>query len=344
VNVDVLQRPAAAAARQLNPRRSPSPPRGAAAAAPGYDEEEAMIDRAIRLSLLGKQAADALPEPALLGLIEGWRQRRFEVVQGGSGGMIDIGYDHVPGRTDQYRYNFPKTPMLHTYNPYKGAEPRDDHMWQGILHVPHVSINLKAPENLFRGRLPKTVRAAVSAIPSESLDIFWVVQNNPWTKTARVLFRPHYWLDPDAPFESQAPYVKAVRATVRILSSIPEGITFNDPNMDVSTHGESANGTGHIISSPDNAHIPEASRPDGTFSFWSLTQANGRTAITLHWILNDQDNDLILESIQRSERKASNLEQLLNILHQIIPYRGSELLKSRLLPELDEFLDFRPQR
>ncbi len=311
------------------------------------DDLARAIEESLRMSSHGPSAAATThnlgrttnPEPHL-GAIRAWEHRPFAKREKGFGDMIDIGYDG-PGRTAQYEpYNFPKAPMLHTYNPYKGAVDGEEHMWQGDHHVPYVSVNLKAPTDLFRDRLPPAIKDSVSGISSDKLDIFWIVQDNPWTNSARVLFRPHYWVDPDAPF--QGAHNAQIPFHARILSSIPEGIEFN-ANLRAIIHSVK----GIVVSSPNEGLVPKAARLGETFSFWSLTSApvkvkgradEKRTAITLHWFLNDQDNWLMLEAIHRSR----SLADLLNALHKGMD--PSPILHSRLLPELDRFLDFHPPR
>jgi hypothetical protein len=314
-----------------------SPAPSARPESPRAKQERKDLEQAMRESLMtlpgSRGAASARPDSPHREIQE-WENLPFLKPQGRAT-MIDIGYD-APGRTDQYRpYSFPKAPMLHTYNPYRGAVGGEDHMWQGGHHVPLISVNLRARTDLFRDLLPEAARAAIASVPSENLDIFWIVQDNPWTASARVLFRPHYWADPTAPFQGK--YNKEIAIHTRILSSIPDGISLSENSFGITIHPDEQ---GYVISSPNNASIPGASRPNETFSFWSLTQANGRTAITLHWFLNDQDNLLMLESIGRSH----NLRKLLEVFNRISSYRGSHTLQSLLLPELNGFLEFHPRR
>ncbi|MDR3670092.1 MAG: IPT/TIG domain-containing protein [Holophaga sp.] len=198
-------------------------------------------------------------------------------------------------RTAQYQqYSLPKAPILHPYNPGLDVRPE---IFTGI---PKFTLNIKYPQ-AFSTALPDSVAAQVQAagIDPGKLDIFVESQDQIWTGVP-MLFRPHYWTDPDAP--NIGIYSTASRITVGlfeaengvVFTGHPVNDFFSDPS-DISVHSTDPAVASQVLSSPNN--YPVSGLDSGTStSFWSLVVKGNQAAATLHLLLNDADQ-AALESL-----------------------------------------------
>lgn len=223
--------------------------------------------------------------------------------QGEGGIYIDNGV----GTTKQYGLELPRAPFFHVYHPIQFEDFED----AGSVSS---TVRLRIPTREMRQHLPDNVKREVSRVSDENLDIYVVSQNLPWKDELAILYRPQYWLDPEAPFE-QAGYNHEFQVSL-LAYPTPQGKTISGEeghhNINVNSHTEE--GTNWIVSS---GSIPSA---DGVlkedviendelkkkkikknYSFYSLTKTNNviayepatgtiqtpdRYALTLHLILN----------------------------------------------------------
>ena len=196
-------------------------------------------------------------------------------------------------RTQQYEFfSLPKAPVFHPYHPY---DPGDGSLRNPDKGTLQVNLNLKLPE-AFYPALPASVRAKVAELALEPghVDIFVVSQDQPWTSATPMLFRPHYWTDPDAP--ANGTYDKATRIHAGIFEA-PGGVHFQGSpsgaflEAGVQVHPDENT---VIVSSPDNLGVAGLD-PDHSQAFWTLTSTGTRAAATLHLILNDADQEALEE-------------------------------------------------
>jgi hypothetical protein len=239
-------------------------------------------------------------------------------------------------RTLQYRdMELPKAPVLHPYHADQGLDP-------GIL-FPAFTLNLQFPSTFYEA-LPQPVKARVAAwgIPPGQVDIICVSEQNAWVPGTTLLFRPHYWTDPDAPWfgnYSTGRYVHGeiflARAGIRFRRvaaapgavEIPAGPTFQD---NISVHPASIGPVAPLIVSSGDTQAMEGFPAGRSVSFWSLTQVNGGRAVaTLHLLVNAADR-AILDVIAHH---ATNLNQLVDQMnHRLAGRRALRLFKDLTRP------------
>ena len=197
--------------------------------------------------------------------------------------------DFHNGRSAQYKLQFPKAPIIHTYNP---TDQKDDKSISTTgLGVPVILLNAKIP-NEFRKGLPDVLKTpAEKKQELDQLDLFWIVQNNPWNKGAALLMRPHYWTDPDAPYEGI--YSKS-HQLYGFIADADGDFRLASPKFSISVHPADQK---MIVSSPAGPAIVGSIPVEENFSFWSLLENGPRTAITLHWILKDEEFDFLKSRI-----------------------------------------------
>jgi len=194
----------------------------------------------------------------------------------------------VAARTRQYEeLSFPKAPLFHPYHPLdlETGSLREDKLFC------QVTLNLHLPEAFFPA-LPAEVRAKVKELglkPSQ-VEVRVVSQDQPWL--APMLFRPHYWTDPDAPRNGTYHLSRRIQAgifgagpTVHFVGHTP-GAWVEAP---VIVHPEADADPGSlIVSSPENLAVAGLN-PHHTQAFWTLTRCGDRAAATLHLLLDDAD-------------------------------------------------------
>jgi hypothetical protein len=223
-------------------------------------------------------------------------------------------------RTDQYRIvGLPQAPVFHPYDLIGDHNLREGKM------APQFSFNLQLPADFFEV-LPPSVAARIAAlgIPREQVDIFWVVQDQPWTGEP-LLFRPHYWTDPQAPSQGVYHQNRKVHAG---LFEAPPGIHFRGHRpedfvaADLSVHGPE-HGAGTILASPPGVLVMEGLDHRRSASFWTLTQSGHRAAATLHALLNDADQ----AALEALSPQVTTLRTLLRELEaEGSPLRGTPMV------------------
>ena len=138
-----------------------------------------------------------------------------------------------------------------------------------------------------------------------------VSQDQPWL--APMLFRPHYWTDPEAPRNG----------TYHTHRQIQAGIFGAEPSVHFVGHtpGEwiEAEVVVHpqqdgdpdslVLSSPDNMAVAGLS-PEQSQAFWTLTRCGDRAAATLHLLLNDADQATLEGLLPSSPTLRALLDQL----------------------------------
>jgi hypothetical protein len=218
-------------------------------------------------------------------------------------------------RTAQYGDLFlPQAPVFHPYSPWIDD---DGSIRPGFEH-PEFTLNLRLPADFWEA-VPAQVlgRMAEMNLQREQTDLLCVSQNQPWTGTGvgTMLFRPHYWVYPEAPCFGTFSQDMTLRVALPSTLGNPGQVALVDggsatSNAGISTH-DSGPGT-LILSSPNNL-VVSGLTPDTSHAVWTLVaRPDGRAAVTLHLVLNDPDQ-AILGDISR---RANNLGQLMTALSQ----------------------------
>jgi len=208
-----------------------------------------------------------------------------------------------PMRTLQYQdLMLPRAPVLHPYEPY-GNNIRD-HKAAG----PQITFALKLPAD-FLEALPERLRTRIAqlALDPARVDLFCVVQDQPWTPATPMLFRPHYWAAPDAPNTGILNQSFQIRAE---LFDTPRGVRFLGlPARGALTAEISVHGPGRVVSSPNNLQVLDLD-PAVSSSFWSLVSTGERAAATLHVLLNDADHAAMVTLAARATTPRAWIQDL----------------------------------
>jgi len=221
-------------------------------------------------------------------------------------------------RTLQYGYAWPKAPIFHAYHPWREDDPL------GAMRPDHdlpakACLNLRLPE-LFREALPADVRAALGAlaVAPAPLELYVVSQNQPYA--APMLFRPHYWLYPDLGYQGLPGDNRGRQAGMGLYGGAPfhfnghaAGAWLTGEATATSAHhaGPSEEVPTYMINSPNNLQVTGLD-PARTRAVWSIVQdllnpiQPGRTAVTLHLVLNDGDQTA-LEALLPAQRSVRGL-------------------------------------
>ncbi|MBY0462702.1 MAG: hypothetical protein K2Q34_05940 [Alphaproteobacteria bacterium] len=233
--------------------------------------------------------------------------------------------DHEVGTTNQYLSALPKAPYFHAYEPIKEGQTEE----AGYMYSP---IRLCLPTTGMKQLLPSNIKGKVGGIADGNLDIFVIAQNLPWKPEIDILYRPQFWLDPDAPFQQEG-YDHNFNVTVSSYPA-PTGNTISHSEgpitEGVNTHTEG--GTNNIVSSgnsPSAGGVLNEKR-NTNFSLYSLTTVNsitkhepstgriqepGRHALTLHLMLN-----------KAGQRRMGDIAQTLSTMWPQKIYHLSEML------------------
>ncbi len=126
------------------------------------------------------------------------------------------------------------------------------------------------------------------------------VQDNPWQNTP-LLFRPHYWVFGEAPFQSLEPFQKEQSINALILKRdkiilSDQTDLLNPIDVSISIHNilndPRYEDRYEIISSNDSMPINGLSE-NKTSYFWSFVKSENQFALTLHWVLDDNHFDIL---------------------------------------------------
>ena len=206
-------------------------------------------------------------------------------------------------RTAQYEsLAYPKAPIFHPYHPLEDGSLRHAKV------ASQITLNLQLPES-FRPALPDSVQAKLKelGLAPGQVDILVVSQDQPWTAGTPMLFRPHYWTDPEAP--SHGTYDTHTTVHAGFFEAEP-GVQFHGyPHgafiqQAISVHPGDG---GVIVSSPDVMGVAGLD-PGHSQAFWTLTLNGKRAAATLHLILEDKDQD----ALEALSLQVATVKDLLN--------------------------------
>ena len=192
--------------------------------------------------------------------------------------------------SSHYEYlGLSEAPIIHPYQP-GGDERRNFGMLRNIFSVKlPVSAYMNLPNNI------KDTLRSHNVLP-QNTDIFFITQDNPWT-SAQLLLRPHTW-------------VKKNGQSVTVQA----GIFSDDSSVTMDgTSNEVHAGQSHMhdgLSSPDNTMILSGIEYHATKSFYPVVIDGDRAAVSLHWILNDEDQ-LAIEDLSL---RANNMQDFLAAL------------------------------
>ena len=172
-------------------------------------------------------------------------------------------------------------PALHPYNPV-------DNM--NIGSYPYMPIAFRVPLADVLEKLPKFFQSRVVKLKKTPCQVFIAFQSCPWSAKTKVLFRPQYWMWPNATAR-----MKGTRK--EMVNVVGMGGKFKKPfrvRKAVSIHGP-----GYTILSGNNLCLGTAEdligKPLWTFVTASVGTKKMRSAITLHLPLES----LQLQYIQR---------------------------------------------
>jgi len=203
---------------------------------------------------------------------------------------LDLGY---PGeaRTHQYEeLRMPKAPVFHTYHP-TGPDPRNP-------VTPAYSLSVKIPvalNELFLTYIPPALTMQLRN--TDNIEIFWNIQDRPWAlgnnpATNALLFRPHSWLDPDAP-NIQRVYDHRFNIQAGVFSRDGrvhiqgQGIGLINDTSIVHDDGE------RVVSSPPT--LPIEGLRDESQVLYSFVRHGNRVAVTSTLLLIQPDQQVFDE-------------------------------------------------
>ncbi len=200
--------------------------------------------------------------------------------------------------THQYNSDFPTAPIIHPYN-------LDDTVQdQKRMFIP---LRIKLPIQSYYWNLPENVLQAIQQIPSDKLDLFFIAQNNVWKREADLLYRPHYWVFPNAP--AYGNFNQGFSAKITFLP-VPFGTTISHQHGPFADGGFSVHPgeDGRVVSSGVNCSIENLiqGKKNQSLAFFSLIECNSRYALTLHWLLTEND-ETHLKNINHGRRNNKTL-------------------------------------
>ena len=165
-----------------------------------------------------------------------------------------------------------EAPVIHPYQP-GGDERRNFGMLKNIFSIRlPISAYMNLPENI-----KDTLRS--KNIPPQNTDIFFITQDNPWT-SSQLLLRPHTWVKKNG---------KDVTVHAGIFSD-DSSVTMDGTSNEVHA-GQSHMHDG--LSSPENTMKLSGLDYQVTKSFYPVVIDGDRAAVTLVWMLNDEDQAAI---------------------------------------------------
>lgn len=206
--------------------------------------------------------------------------------------------------------DLPDVPVIHPYFP-NGVNANQ--LYDN--GIPSFSVVVSIPKGTI-GNLPSGVTEQLirNNININQLDVFFCVQNMPWNDTEKLLFRPHPWLHREAPFSGnyskQEVILAAIMAVNANLSTLIE--------FQVSTNRSSNN---EVIYLPNSMGIQGINNLTDSSSFYSFcfSRNSGRAALTLHWLLNQQDHYRINQFINRLQNTNTilRLQEIIDWAHSL---------------------------
>jgi len=202
---------------------------------------------------------------------------------------------------------FPKAPVFHAYHPYSDDGTGDPTRAIRPGHIfPGFPLHLRLPADRFLEVLPPGAQAQLGTlpVPANPLELHVVCQDQPYL--GQMLFRPHCWLYPKTPeLGTQAEgreawmglYTAPGAPVVQFAGAAP-GAFLPGPATLVHPAGDAAGPPSMMVSS-SNTHQVAGLDFEATRTLWSLVHDQhgpvlpGRTAATLHLLLDDQDQEAL---------------------------------------------------
>ena len=211
------------------------------------------------------------------------------------------------GRSDHYlQINFPKAPLIHPYHPIDLEDKQHYRKRSGMLAN---IFNIKLPHTVYFN-LPPNIKEALQdrGISPQNTDIFFLTQDNPW-KEIDLLFRPQTWIDEAYSRDMLVGFFSDDGVIMRghaknTLHSENSSIHSDSMVLDEDTK------LIYNVSSPDNMKI------DGldyqvTKSFYPVVIDGNRAAVSLHWMLNDEDQ----AAIESLSLRVNNMKEFIAALN-----------------------------
>ncbi len=223
--------------------------------------------------------------------------------------------------TAHYNEGFPvpRTPLFHPYS------PNENFSEMNASGIPHTVLTLKCPKETLNF-LPDTVKKLLveSNINPNQIEISVITQNMPWTGVP-LLIRPHYWVhgDPQLDTALKAGGAFKTDCEVALCTTRPESTllcdglqnVFANPSklLPISTH--------ETVCSPEGMGVLSGILTTHSNSFFTLIKAaDGRVALTLHWLLNDEDQRALEEAASKlRSQQVPTLKMLMFYIAQHIP-------------------------
>ena len=219
-----------------------------------------------------------------------------------------------------YSYAVPTIGMS-TTKQYDGFAPKAPFIADYDGNQVHSYMAIKLLSS-FSKNLPDSIKEELSKnnIEENKTDIFLVIQGLSRINS-KTQIKAHGWADPDAPYESNAPYDRVKRnflyGVYESDKDISQDVKINQlKEFEVNTHlnQDKANAPYQIVYSPPQGAIIKIPDDRSNMSFYSLvidnnnSDKNIRAAVTLHWLLLEELNfqKEIYASSKRGDRKYSS--------------------------------------
>ena len=195
--------------------------------------------------------------------------------------------DHKGG-SEIYKFGAPKVPLFHPYNVTGddlggvSSDMREVDLLPNPFYFP---VFMKLPSEMvenFQRQFPNIIPENSTL---DKIDYMISVQNMPWIQGRPVLYRPHYYLEPNAPYLAGYEHNLMIQANLYFLSGNP--VSFSKNEMCSATHPA---GPITVLSGDAGSSIV-LNGVDNQNSSMLLTalQGDDRYAVTLHILLNDLD-------------------------------------------------------
>ena len=210
---------------------------------------------------------------------------------------------NAPGRpyyeinTTRGHGQLPNSPIVHTYHLVGVLSPL-------VMALPEA----------FRWNIPQSIRNEIIRREIQNLDILFTPQQE--VRGNDVSLKAAYWMFPNRPALAQihgAP--PQFQKTVQLGIFEPDHPIGDQVQVDRLQTFEVSLHDGRV--SPNTGHLNLEQTPEGSFSFYSLAffQEQKRAAVTLHWILTQEDRETLTRLI--AETIASENSTLEGLAHRL---------------------------
>lgn len=194
----------------------------------------------------------------------------------------------------------PSAPLFHTY---------------GVL-ASNALFFAKIP-NLYFDGLPDSIKSNLRTLNIDKLDIYFVPQSYVEYGGPTLQIKPTYWLFPDTPAPIPDGNYESGNVIVGVFESTKHKLTIDgSENMIEKTYSLH---DGRV--SPDHGNI-NLTNKDLPIAFWSIVfhKETKKCAVTLHWILNFEDNKKIRDDIIQAGN--NTIGRLIEEFKKVEPYRS----------------------